>query len=321
MSRRRNASFRQRQLESRIIETFHDVPDIRFFVLNDNGQRAIQLIVSGPDQDVVIETAAKLQREMATIPTIEKPISTAPLDRPEIRITPEARARGRTRRLDRRDRRNDSRRNHRRCRREPCQVQCRRSADPDPRATPRQRPRGPSADRCLKVPAKDGVAVPLSAVADVEFGKGPTSIERYDRALRVALEGDLRGTDALGEVLDAVYTLPTAKNLPPGVTIKQTGDAEVMTRGLLVVRQGHGGRHHDGARRPDPALRQFPAAVHDPALPAAVDRRRDPGARDYAEGHQPARGDRLPDADGHRDQERDHAGRFRGRGSCQGDRP
>jgi multidrug efflux pump subunit AcrB len=78
------------------------------------------------------------------------------------------------------------------------------------------------------VPAKGGTAIPLSAVADIEFGKGPTAIDRYDRALRVALEGDLRGTDALGPVIAAVNALPTAKNLPAGVTIKETGDAEVM---------------------------------------------------------------------------------------------
>jgi multidrug efflux pump subunit AcrB len=80
----------------------------------------------------------------------------------------------------------------------------------------------------LKLPAKNGAAVPLSAVADIELGQGPTAIDRYDRRLRVALEGDMNGTDALGEVLKAVYALPTAKNLPFGVTLGQTGDAEVM---------------------------------------------------------------------------------------------
>ena len=95
-----------------------------------------------------------------------------------------------------------------------------------------QLPESARADRgiidVLKVPAKNGAAVPLSAVADVEFGQGPTSIDRYDRALRVALEGDMRGTDALGEVIEAVMKLPTAQNLPAGVSIRQTGDAEVM---------------------------------------------------------------------------------------------
>jgi multidrug efflux pump subunit AcrB len=220
---------RQRQLESRVVETFHDVPDIRFFVLNDNGQRAMQLIVSGPDQDVVVETAAKMQREMATIPTMENPISTAPLDRPEIRITPKPAVAAElgvstdviaeTIRVGTiGDVGANLAKFNAGDRQIPIRVQLPDSVRADRRLID-----------VLKVPAKGGVAVPLSAVADVEFGKGPTSIERYDRALRVALEGDLRGTDALGEVLDAVYNLPTAKNLPPGVTIKQTGDAEVMT--------------------------------------------------------------------------------------------
>jgi multidrug efflux pump subunit AcrB len=38
----------------------------------------------------------------------------------------------------------------------------------------------------------------------------------------------MQGTDALAELITQVMNLPTAKNLPPGVTISQTGDAEVM---------------------------------------------------------------------------------------------
>ena len=51
------------------------MPDIRFVTLNANGLRALQLIVSGPDQSLVIETAAKLQREMATIAHLSNPLS------------------------------------------------------------------------------------------------------------------------------------------------------------------------------------------------------------------------------------------------------
>jgi multidrug efflux pump subunit AcrB len=176
----------------------------------------------------VIEMAAKLQREMATIPTLENPFSTAPLDRPEIRIKPKAALAAELgvstdviaetvrvatigdvganlAKFDAGDRQ------------VPIRVQLPESVRGDRRLLD-----------VLKVPAKGGAAVPLAAVADVELAQGPTSIDRYDRALRVALEGDLRGTDALGEVLDAIYNLPTAKNLPPGVAIKQTGDAEIM---------------------------------------------------------------------------------------------
>ncbi len=222
-------SLRQRQLENRIIDLVQrEIPDVRFFRLNENGQRGLSLIVAGPDQGVVVETAAKLEREMARIPTLESVVSTIPLNRPEIRIRPKPALAAELgvstdviaetvrvgtigdiganlAKFDAGDRQ------------VPIRVQLPESA---------------RADRgiidVLKVPAKNGAAVPLSAIADVEFGQGPTSIDRYDRALRIALEGDMRGTDALGEVIEAVMKLPTAQNLPAGVSIRQTGDAEVM---------------------------------------------------------------------------------------------
>ena len=55
-------SLRQRQLENRIIDLVQrEIPDVRFFRLNENGQRGLSLIVAGPDQGVVVETAAKLR--------------------------------------------------------------------------------------------------------------------------------------------------------------------------------------------------------------------------------------------------------------------
>lgn len=222
-------SLRQRQFEGRTVDEFRDVPDIRFFVLGEGGQRGLQLIVSGPDQDVVVETAAKLQREMASIPTVENPMSTAPLNRPEIRISPKPDLAAElgvstdvlsetVRVATIGDVGANLAKFNAGDRQIPIRVQL---------------PEAVRSDRALidilKVPAKGGAAVPLSAVADISFGQGPTSIDRYDRSLRVALEADMRGTDALGEVLEAIYNLPTAKNLPPGVTINQTGDAEVMT--------------------------------------------------------------------------------------------
>jgi multidrug efflux pump subunit AcrB len=80
----------------------------------------------------------------------------------------------------------------------------------------------------LKVPAKNGAAVPLAAVADIELDQGPGAIERYDRVVRVAVEANMEGSDALGSLIAQALETPTAKNLPPGVTIRQTGDAEIM---------------------------------------------------------------------------------------------
>jgi multidrug efflux pump subunit AcrB len=219
---------RQKGLEAAISAMFREVPDIRFWTLNDNGQRGMQLIVSGADQSAVIDAAARLERETRVIPTLVNVISTAPLNRPEIRIRPKPTLAAELgvstdtiaetmrvgtigdisanlAKFDAGDRQI------------PIRVQLPESARGDLGLL-----------ETLKVPAKNGTAVPLATVADIELGQGPASIDRYDRSLRVALEGDLQGTDALGGVLDQVYALPTAKNLPAGVVIKQTGDAEVM---------------------------------------------------------------------------------------------
>ena len=70
--------------------------------------------------------------------------------------------------------------------------------------------------------------MPLTTVADFEMSRGPTAINRYDRSRRVTIEGDLAGQTALGQATDAIYALPTARHLPHGVELKQSGDVEVM---------------------------------------------------------------------------------------------
>jgi multidrug efflux pump subunit AcrB len=44
----------------------------------------------------------------------------------------------------------------------------------------------------------------------------------------VIIGADLTGGKALGEALEEIYALPQAKNLPPGVRVQTTGDAEIM---------------------------------------------------------------------------------------------
>ena len=61
----------------------------------------------------------------------------------------------------------------------------------------------------LKVPTGSGGAVPLGTVADISLGRGPTSIDRYDRSVRIAVEADTRGTDALGDLLAKATALVT----------------------------------------------------------------------------------------------------------------
>ncbi|WP_163468133.1 efflux RND transporter permease subunit, partial [Klebsiella michiganensis] len=68
----------------------------------------------------------------------------------------------------------------------------------------------------------------LTAVADITFGQGPSSIERYNRMRRVNIGTDLTGGLEIGPALEMVMALPAAQNLPPGVSFQRGGDAEIM---------------------------------------------------------------------------------------------
>ncbi|RBP10580.1 hydrophobe/amphiphile efflux-1 (HAE1) family protein [Roseiarcus fermentans] len=218
----------QKELQTRIGAILADVPDIRYWFLKDNGQRDVSLIVAGPDIDVINATANQIASEMRTIPIIETPMSTAELERPELRITPKRQVAadlgvstealsGTVRVATLGDIDANLAKFNAGDRLIPIRVQL------DEAARARM---GLLQD--LRVPTAGGGATPLSVVADVSISHGPTAINRYDRSRRVTIEGDLRGDTALGEAVAAIHALPTAKNLPPGVEIRETGDVEVM---------------------------------------------------------------------------------------------
>jgi len=89
----------------------------------------------------------------------------------------------------------------------------------------------------LRVPTAFGTSVPLSAVADISFGAGPSQIERLDRRRSVTITAELNGV-ALGEAAKLVHNLPALKNLPGGVTEQPAGDVEAlqeMGKGFAVA--------------------------------------------------------------------------------------
>jgi hydrophobe/amphiphile efflux-1 (HAE1) family protein len=81
--------------------------------------------------------------------------------------------------------------------------------------------------RSLNIPAQNGALVPLSAVADVRFGSGPATIERFERSRQVTLGANLQGL-SLGEALTRVEQLPAMQSLPLDVQQQPAGDAEIM---------------------------------------------------------------------------------------------
>ena len=307
----------QKDLQLKIGAMLADQPDIRFWFLKDNGQRDLSLIVAGPDIGVINDTANQIASEMRSIPIIENPMSTAELDRPELRIEPKRQVAAdlgvSTEALS-----------------ETIRVATLGDIDANLakfNAGDRLVPIRVELDQAarahvgllkeLRVATGGGATTPLSVVADFSISHGPTAINRYDRSRRVTIEGDLRGDSALGDAVQAIHALPTARRLPPGVEIRETGDVEVMSEvfasfaaamgaglmmvyGLLVLLFG-------SFLQPITILISLPLSIGG-AIIALLH---------HAQGDVDAGGDRHPDADGDRDQERDHAGRLRGRG----DRP
>jgi hydrophobe/amphiphile efflux-1 (HAE1) family protein len=218
----------QDQVRAAIGTSMVDMPDIRFWFLKDNGQRQLQLVASGRNGADVSRAAADLTSQAKRIPLLANVVSTAELDRPELRVVPIADVAAdlgvsteaiseavriatigdiaaNLAKFDVGDRQ------------VPIRVQL------------EERARG---DRevlgSLKVATGSGAAVPLSALARFELSQGPTAIDRYDRMRRVMIGADLVGDVALGKAVDRVMALPAATSLPAGVEIKQFGDAEVM---------------------------------------------------------------------------------------------
>jgi multidrug efflux pump subunit AcrB len=205
------------------------IPDIRYNFGNGGGGREFTLILSGPDGAAVEQAALAMEREARQkVSVLANVVSTAALARPEIRIVPrleEAADLGisgaEIAEAARIATVGDVSANLAKFSAVDRQLPIRVQLD--------ERARGDlSTLDALRIKAGNGITVPLATVADTGFGEGPTTIERYDRRRRVAIEADLVGSTPLGAAIEQVTALPSARNLPAGVTIAKFGDSEIM---------------------------------------------------------------------------------------------
>ncbi|MFM1816133.1 MAG: hypothetical protein RLZ98_2828, partial [Pseudomonadota bacterium] len=218
----------QSDLKQLIARDLASIPDIRFWFLEENGQRQFQMVVSGRDGASVDKAAAAITGEARRLDGLAQVISTAELERPELRITPDPERAAKLgvsteaiaeaiRIATIGDNSAALAKFNAGDRLIPIRVQLL-----EPARSNRQ------LLEALKVQTASGASVPLSSVADFEFGQGPTTIDRYDRQRRVTISGDLVAGAPLGNMVEAVKNLPAARNLPEGVVLKQFGDAEIM---------------------------------------------------------------------------------------------
>jgi multidrug efflux pump subunit AcrB len=237
----------QRELELSIGQELESIPDIRYWFLDENGLRAVALVVTGPDIGIVGNVANELATQMKRIPLLANITPETSLDRPELRIQPRADLAARLgvsteqlsqtirvatigdvgpalAKFDAGDRQ------------VPIRVQLEDSARADLKMLEQ-----------MQVPIGGGRGhVPLSVVADIRLDQGPTSINRYDRQRQATVAADLVGTAALGDATRMIHELPVMKTLPKGVKVNPSGDAEslnelsdgfatAITAGLMMV--------------------------------------------------------------------------------------
>jgi multidrug efflux pump subunit AcrB len=216
----------KQDIEGQLRDAIAALPGARTQVGLGASSEKYVLVLAGEDGRVLTEHAAKVERELRSIPGIGNVTSTASLVRPELVVRPDfARAAD-------------------------LGVTSAAIADTLRIATAgdydqglaklnlaqRQVPivvRLPDAARQdlellarLPVPGAHG-PVPLSNVADLSIDSGPTSIARYDRMRNINFEIELNG-QPLGEVESRALALPSLLQLPPGVIQTSVGDAEAM---------------------------------------------------------------------------------------------
>jgi multidrug efflux pump subunit AcrB len=232
----------QQQLERAISQELADIPDVRYWFLDENGQRNVTFIVTGQDSVTVANVASELAAQMRRLPMIANVLSGATLNRPELRIYPRrdlaVRLGVSTESLSE-------------------TIRVATIGDVGPAlakfdAGDRTVPirvlldEKARADRQIleqiRVPSQRGGGVPLIALADISFGEGPISITRYDRQRQARVEADLVGGAALSDATAAVKALSVTKNLPSGITVAEGGDAELQAE----LFEGFGGAMRNG---------------------------------------------------------------------------
>ena len=94
----------------------------------------------------------------------------------------------------------------------------------------------------LPVPTANGGSVPLSRVADITFGSGPTAIQRYNQNRRVLVGADLAAGVLKGEAQAQIDALPVLQKLPLGVIRDVVGEeewqAELITNLIIAICAG-----------------------------------------------------------------------------------
>jgi multidrug efflux pump subunit AcrB len=188
--------------------------------------RDVSVMLSGSDPKMLDRTAAKLVEQMKTLPELRAPRISADLQRPELIIRPRSDlasqlgvstvALSQTIRIATLG---DIDQNSAKFSLSDRQIPIRVMLAKESRQ---------SLDtiRNLPVPLASGGSVPLSRVADISFGAGPTSVQRRNQNFRIFIGADFAPGIVSSEADKKIDNLPIMKNLPTGVSRAPYGSQE-----------------------------------------------------------------------------------------------
>jgi len=208
------------------------IPDARVTFQSQFGWgssgRDLTITLGGDDPAVLRDTANKIVQQMGTLPGLVAPRIVGNLDRPEIVIRPRldlAASLGVTTQALSSAIRiaslGDIDQNSARFSLSDRQVPIRVALDQNARARL-------STIQNLPVQTQTGGSVPLSVVADIGLGAGPTQIDRVNQRRQVTVGADLAKGVISGDAMKRVHDLPIMKNLPMGVSEMVLGQAKMQ---------------------------------------------------------------------------------------------
>ena len=218
----------QAEIEAEVFALLAGVPDIRAYKLNDRGERDISFNVMSEDEDKLNQAVAILESRLRNEDVLEYVSSTGALPRPELQIVPKVEQAARlgvtTQRIAE-------------------TVRVATIGDTDAAlaklsADNRLIPVRVQIDRdmrgdagritSLRVPTATGGSVPLSSVAEVRVAEGPSKIDRLNRQRKANIGANLPVGVALDTATAKVREVSASIDLPEGVVIRESGDAEVQ---------------------------------------------------------------------------------------------
>lgn len=236
----------QNVIEAEIFERLKLVPDIRAIKLNDRGAKDITFNILAPNDAMLTDAVTRLEEALRGDPLLANVAAEGALPRPEIQVRPR----------------------HEEAARLGITTQqiaavlrvatigdfdgALAKVSLDGRQIPVRVRLGDASREDLnriasfRVTTATGTSVPLSAVADIVVAEGPATVKRLNRERQAEIGANLPVGVALGTATTRFKEIIAETDLPPGVRVTESGDAEVqnelfssfgeaMVLGLLLV--------------------------------------------------------------------------------------